>query len=272
MIHKLIALLPPGLIRAIGRLQFQVPVLGPLIRRAARRIASREGVIKYGVGAGLRFDATGGFAGYLLGTSEPDEQEALARFLRSGDTFFDIGANIGFFSTLAAHLVGPTGRVYAFEPFPSSAAAAQRNALLNGFDHLHVVNAAVSRSAGRRWLRTMTSPDQSKLVQERPDAGIEVNTVGIDEFIAEQGTPVPDVVMIDVEGEEIDVLRGMQRTIAEHTPVIMCEVHWLGQAFTDFVARQLRPLGYRVTTLQGAELPQGTVRYHLLAVAERRRE
>src|SRR4051794_32864724 len=113
--------MPSSLLRAVGRLQFRAPWLHRLILSFAGPATSRPGIIRHGIGAGLHFDATGGQPGYLFGTSEPQEQALLKQWLKPGAVFYDVGANIGFFSTLAGRLVGNTGAVYAFEPFPESA-------------------------------------------------------------------------------------------------------------------------------------------------------
>src|SRR4051812_46373785 len=98
--------LPPGVTRAVGRWQFRIPLLRALMLRTNERLTG-EGIIANGIGAGLHFDARGGQPGYLLGTSEIREQTLLTHFLSSGGVFYDIGANVGFFSTLAARVVGP---------------------------------------------------------------------------------------------------------------------------------------------------------------------
>jgi hypothetical protein len=70
--------------------------------------------------------------------------------------------------------------------------------------------------------------------------------------------------MIDVEGAELDVLQGMLTTIKEYHPVLLVEVHWLGESFVDFVRVHLEPMGYRLTTYQGGPVPSGYTRYHAL--------
>src|SRR5262245_32660483 len=99
MFAWLVSLLPASWIRAAGRLQFKLPVLGAVFVLFAREVLASKGVIRYAVGKGLRFDATGGQPGYLFGTAEPEEQTALAKYLRLRDVFYDIGANVGFFAT-----------------------------------------------------------------------------------------------------------------------------------------------------------------------------
>jgi FkbM family methyltransferase len=250
IIHSLTRRVPPSLVRAVGRAQSRNAVVRDLIRAATPALTQGEGTIARGPGEGLRFDATGGYPGYLLGTSEPEEQEALATHLRPGMTFFDIGANIGFFSTLAGRLVGPGGRVIAFEPFPESAQRAGRNAQLNGFDHVSVVEAAVGASMGTVGLQLRESATH-KVVGPSTGSSLVVEQIAIDEWRANSDVPPPDVVMIDVEGAELDVLLGMKETIAAAHPLILCEVHWLGQDFPSFVDAELAPLGYTARTLDG---------------------
>lgn len=268
MLRRILAALPPNLLRFVGRAQFKVPLLRPVIEATARRFASAEAVIRHGVGAGLRFNATGGAAGYLLGTSEIEEQELLAQLLNPGDTFYDIGANVGFYSTIAARLVGPLGRVYAFEPFGPSAERALSNARLNGFDNVTVIQAAVAAEPGpvRLYTQIGRQSQQYRVGSDVDDGFVEVPSVSIDIYATQHGLRAPTLVMVDVEGGEIDVLRGMLATIREYRPIIMCEVHWTGEAFRDFVEANLKELGYRATTYSGHSLPVQKLRYHALVV------
>jgi FkbM family methyltransferase len=261
------AALPPGAIRFLGRLQFRLPVIGPLIGRFGRGVLAGEGTIRHGVGAGLRIDATGMNPGFLLGTTDPHEQAALARYLKPGNVFYDVGANVGFFCLLAARLVGPAGRVYAFEPHPAYAERVRKNARLNGFA-IQVVEAAVADSSGETVLR-VDGVNCPSIVQGAGD-GIPVRVVAIDDLVAHGEMLPPAYVVIDAEGAEILVLRGMAETLRRHRPVVLCEVHWLGREFTDYVAAHLQPLGYALMTLDGKTLPVEPARYHaLLTPAER---
>ena len=158
MLERIAEFIPSSLLRFIGRLQYRIPVLGPTIRRAAARIASGEGVIQRGVGAGLKFRASVPVAGYRLGTTEPELQEALAEHLKKGDVVYDLGANVGFYTLLSARLVGPEGHVYAFEPYPKSAETTRHNLAINGFDHATVINKAVADKPGLEWLEMDTTP------------------------------------------------------------------------------------------------------------------
>ena len=266
MLRALVSALPPSVVRAVGRAQFRSPLAARLVRGAAARLPT-TGTIRHGVGAGLRFDATGGYPGYLLGTSEPEEQAFLAEHLRPGDVFYDLGANIGFYATIAARIVGPRGHVYAFEPHPESAAAVVRNAQLNDLQNVTLVAAAVSDRDGRLSLSLSESSATHRL--GGGDAGVEVDVVALDSWAARTGSRAPTFVMIDVEGAELDVLRGMRDLLGRARPVVCCEVHWLGRAFPDYVDRELGPLGYTLTDLSGRPAPAGAERWHAALIPPR---
>ena len=80
---------------------------------------------------------------------EPDTCSLLTSVLRDGDTFVDVGTHVGFFSSLAASLVGNDGRVVSFEPEARNFGAAQRSRRLNGFANVDRVNAAVGAEEGQ---------------------------------------------------------------------------------------------------------------------------
>ncbi len=262
--QRLLAAIPTPIVRMVGRAQFRHPALGRAIRAVSGRLTRDEGVIAHGVGRGLRFSAEGGYPGYLLGTSEPQEQAILERHLGPGSVFYDIGANVGFFAVLAGGLVGATGSVWAFEPAPASAARARANAQRNGFAHVTVVEAAVGASRGRATLTFGASSAEDRLDGGAQEGGVVVDVIGVDEWRAECGAPPPTLVMIDVEGAELDVLEGMRATLERHRPTIVCEVHWLGEKFTGYVARELQPLGYELAAVGGGEVRSDPARWHAL--------
>lgn len=268
MIDKITNIVPSYVIRLIGRLQFKVPWVSPIIKFASNRLATGEVTIQRGVGAGLRFDVTNGFPGYYLGTTEPEEQSLLQNLIVPGDTFYDIGAHTGFYSTIAGRLVGSTGHVYAFEPFSESASIARKNAQINNFDHIHVIERAVSGETGSAKLSIRSDSARNTTTQtENRISQVEVSTTTIDNFIAQESPPAPDIVMIDVEGAEMDVLSGMEDTIRNFKPTIMCEVHWIHQEFHYFCSQFLEPLDYIITKYDGDVIPSQAERYHALLLS-----
>jgi len=123
--------LPPSVIRLGGRVERALPFLSPAIRRTVRSRQVSDGLIAHGEGEGLRINPGGANPGYALGTTEPGVQQALAELLEPGMTFYDVGANMGFFSLIAWRRVGPHGRVRSFEPLPESARTLRHNVALN---------------------------------------------------------------------------------------------------------------------------------------------
>jgi FkbM family methyltransferase len=169
---------------------------------------------------GSRFfvDPHDGGVGYQLFIGRGYEEhtaELFERELRPGMTVLDLGANIGFYTILAAARVRPGGRVFAFEPAPENIALLERNARANGFDHVTIVPRACSDTAGRVTLHL--SP-RGKGLHTIGAAGegwgsIEIETVRLDDHFA-GASFTADFLKIDIEGAETRALRGMERLLA----------------------------------------------------------
>jgi FkbM family methyltransferase len=191
-------------------------------------------------------------AGLIVrGTLEPPVQEALRRLLGPGDVFYDVGANVGFFTLVGARLVGPMGRVVAFEPVPWCAHAVARNIELNGFAHAQVREQAVGGADGRERLLVVGEASWSHLESTGRHADvrdeIDVAVVALDSLVAAGAIPPPDVLKIDTEGAELQAIEGARETIARHRPAIVCELHDTNTAFVAL----MDDLGYRTTNLDG---------------------
>lgn len=182
-----------------------------------------------GPGEGLRMDSSRSRV-YQDGTAEMPVQRALMDVLRPGAVAYDIGANVGFFSLIAARAVGSSGRVYSFEPVPENARLIRRNASLNTFDHIQVVEGAVAEESGTITLTLAEHPGGATLAREElqppPDAKgeITVRAVCLDEEVEAGRLPAPDVIKIDVEGAELVVLDSMSSILRTRRPILICEV------------------------------------------------
>jgi len=244
--------LPPSVIRLAGRVERSLPFLAPAIRRTVHSRQVSDGVIAHGEGKGLRFNPGGANPGYALGTTEPGVQQALVELLEPGMTFYDVGANMGFFSLIAWRRVGSHGRVCAFEPLPESARTLRHNVGLNGARNVAVVEAAVAAGPGRARLAVTAESVQAHLAEidtDTPTLGVvDVQVTAIDAELA-AGRAAPDVVKIDVEGAELQVLEGMRETIEHHHPALICELHGTAPAVCDF----LESLDYRLDALEAVE-------------------
>jgi FkbM family methyltransferase len=197
-------------------------------RLASAGLRQRDVVIRNGVAKGLKFNSGESCPELALGTYEIPIQNIFAQYLKAGDVFYDIGANVGFFSIIAAKLVGDNGQIYAFEPGTSNATAVHHNAQLNNFNHIEVIEKAVSDTsgAGQLLLAKYSGGHALATADTPPDlAGeITVDLVSIDDLIAQKRIEPPNFVKVDVEGAELDVLKGMRETIKTYQPTIIYEV------------------------------------------------
>jgi FkbM family methyltransferase len=180
---------------------------------------------------------------YVRGDAEPRIQKVLAERLKPGDIFFDLGANIGLFTLLAARIVGATGEVFSFEPDSQNAARLRRNVERNQFANVTIIEAGVWSSTGKlNFLAAeATSPDrgvgtfmQSGPSEELNHSGTLASCVALDDFA--RTAPPPTAIKCDVEGAELEFLRGAQATVQKFRPWIICEMH---SKANDRAAREL---------------------------------
>jgi FkbM family methyltransferase len=147
------------------------------------------------------------------------ELELLRRgALRPGTRVFDLGASCGVIAMMLAKTVGPEGQVVALEAHPQDAELARQNRQLNGLDQLEVVHAAVARASGSVVFGANGSVDDGS----RRWGQLEVPSRSIDDLAASHGRP--DVVFMDVEGYELEALRGAPATL-QAGPDWFVEVH-----------------------------------------------
>lgn len=203
------------------------------IRKYARRALSKRNVVlQYGVGEGLKYNAGGYDPDTTLGIYELPVQNALSKNLKAGEVFYDIGANVGFFSIIGANLVGSTGTVYAFEPDPSNVAKIRHNSQLNSFHNITILEKAAFHSSGEGQLlitefpgsRTLTTTAKSSGKKYEKSPQVSVDLIAIDDLVESNDILPPTVMKIDIEGAELDALKGLRQTIKKFKPTIIYEV------------------------------------------------
>jgi len=234
-----------------------VPVLGEFIHRLSHRILPADervwAQIETGPAQGLWLELnprTG--QDYLRGEVEGAVQTILAERLRPGMVFYDLGANIGFYSLLAARIVGASGKVFSFEPDVQIAERLHRNIARNGFQNMTVVEAGVWSSSGTMNFIAAepSSPDHGtgRIVAEGDAASGKITPcVALDDFT--DGAPLPDAIKCDVEGAEVEVFRGATKVLKTLRPWILCEMH---SDANDRASREfLSQFGYRFESVDG---------------------
>lgn len=230
-------------------------------------------VVRAGPGLGLRIGRAEASADYRLGTNELPVQVAVADALAPGGVFLDVGANVGFFSLLAARAVGPRGSVCAIEPVPANAARIRANARRNRLTTVTVLELAASDAAGRTTLLLAAHPGGAVVASagRPPDAtgSIEVATATIDDLVASGQLRPPTVVKIDVEGAEAAVLVGMASTLRVHRPVVVCEIDGADRsavaAKREEILVLLHAAGYTAEVLEPSYPDSEWLVEHLLA-------
>lgn len=144
--------------------------------------------------------------------------------IKSGMMVYDIGANIGYYSMLAAQLVGPSGKIYAFEPDDRNFTYLVHNIKQNGFSGIIIpMKKAVSNYTGdtKIYLDEINPGDNSLF--KRPTSGdiTKVQTIALDEFFLDGIKP--DVIKMDIEGAEFLALEGMKRLLTNKKSVMFIE-------------------------------------------------
>jgi len=202
-----------------------------LIARLGYRLV-RPGTIAQDVTVGNGFRMTLRLDAYLdraiyFDAFEHTTCEVLSSLLRPNDTFIDVGANIGFFSLMAARLVGVGGRVVAFEPNRTACARLRLACQLNGCDDIVVVREyGLANRQGTVPLFVPNEGDEGLASLRHPGNGIgySEHRIGLRRLDDEWsiGTPLR-VLKVDVEGSELEVLRGAQGLLTRERPHVVCE-------------------------------------------------
>jgi FkbM family methyltransferase len=173
-----------------------------------------------GPARGKRWIADSSTHGFWLGYWELPNQKRFASRLRPGDVVYDIGAHVGLYTLLSSGIVGPTGHVYAFEPFPRNAEYLRNHIKLNRFTNCTVIEGAVSGRVGSLHF----DPTDLNAAGHLSESGaLEVETTSIDDFCS--SARPPNAIKINAEGAEMDVLTGGRHTIAKHLPLIFLSTH-----------------------------------------------
>jgi FkbM family methyltransferase len=188
---------------------------------------------------------------YHLGLFEPHVSRLIESSLRPGDRFWDIGANGGYHTLLAARRVGPAGHVLAVEANPDLAPLIESQLRLNNMTNCTVMSLAVSNREGVAGFAVDANSLKSGLSDGKSTAEskvLEIRTTTLDALL-ELDAP-PDLVKIDVEGAEVQVLEGGHRMMAAAGPPrLLVSTH--GQLTAARCEEILRSHGYAVSPVPG---------------------
>ena len=205
----------------ISKSDFKSPI-GKLLRFPLKLIPAKTIIpILQGPLKGKRWIKGSSINGCWLGTYELDKQVLFSKYIKSGMTVYDVGANVGYYSLLASLVIGMEGKVFSFEPLPENISYLKKHIELNNLKNVKVIDRAVNDKFSK--LR-FTFGDNRSAGHISNEGEIEIETTSLDEFIKE-GNPLPDLIKMDIEGAEYDALVGAKELVKTKKPVIFLATH-----------------------------------------------
>ena len=239
----------------------RLPFLPHPVRAAARTVAARWPFPVAVDVEGLRLyvDLRSSIGRGILATGEFDEAvfAAIAEGVSASDTVIDVGANIGFYSARLANLVGAKGQVHAFEIDPRAIRCLRRTLQRNSIGQLRLHEFALGSSPGTVFLDQSSEVGHTSAAQSGSGRPVECET--LDSWASKTDLRSLAVIKIDVEGGEVEVLRGAAETVHRLRPRLVIEV--VDSALRQFgssaeeLFELLRQWGYRYDFVVGAHTP-----------------
>lgn len=183
----------------------------------------------------------------VKGSYEESDRKFVLRFLGEGMTFFDVGANQGFYTLLAARRVAPSGRVFAFEPASTEFEKLLKNVAINRYRNVQARQTAVGAFDGETEFYLCRDGRGSFSSCRRPAEDlravrhvlVRVPMTTLDKLCAEQGIVRCDLIKIDVEGGELAVLKGASQILLSLRPLVICELADIRTATWNYPASEI---------------------------------
>jgi FkbM family methyltransferase len=166
----------------------------------------------------------------LADTFEKPERDFVQQFLGPGMVVLDIGAYHGLYAMTASVKVGTEGRVVAFEPSPRQRKRLEWHVRLNRCRNVRVEPFALGKLEGEETLFAVRSGSEGYSSLRRPNVGAKVtpevvHVTTVDKYLMENAIARVDFIKLDVEGGELDVLKGAERLLSgKNRPIILCEL------------------------------------------------
>ena len=172
--------------------------------------------------SGRRWIVGSGVHGYWLGSYEFQKQKMFAESAATARVIWDIGAHVGFYTLLASISLGQRGRVFAFEPSPRNLAFINDHLRLNRCSNVEVCPFAVSDRNGTMPFEEGPGSSMGRIGDH---GSLNVQVIALDDLVDAGAIEPPDLVKIDVEGEEVRALHGAERVLTTARPAIFLATH-----------------------------------------------
>ncbi|MDZ4852120.1 MAG: FkbM family methyltransferase [Pirellulaceae bacterium] len=166
-----------------------------------------------------------------------DEIKFVRKLLKPGQKAFDIGASFGLYTLSMAKCVGPTGRVWAFEPVMSTGAMLSESIMTNGFMQITLEQKALSDECGTARMVLNSKKETSAILRGEPtgEPTETVQTTTLDEFQKNAILPEISFVKMDAEGEEPRILKGGRQFFNSQSPLVQYEIKLTSEPCLDLV-------------------------------------
>ena len=244
---------------AVGPMGPARRLAGPVIGRILFRLSPGGSGPTQVNGLPMYLAPSGGYPPLAMANDryEPATTRLFQETLQPGMVVIDIGAHVGYYTLLAAKLVGPTGKIYAFEPEPGNNETLNKNIELNKYSNIEAIRMAMSDKEGNAtmYLTSLDSGRHSLFQHDLPKRGnTVVETTTLDRFWESTEWPRIDLIKIDVEGAEVAVLDGMTRMleelprlkiIIEFNPTLLLSAGVAPNSFLD----KVRSLGFQMSAI-----------------------
>ncbi|MHB8381343.1 MAG: FkbM family methyltransferase, partial [Candidatus Binataceae bacterium] len=203
-----------------------------MIERLAPRITSAPMLTRLPDGSVMRCD----FADfvqrqiYFGGLFEPIESYLFLKMIAPGMTVFDVGANCGQYTVLAARAVGAIGTVHSFEPMAATFVTLDQNVCLNRFENVTINQAALwneatNLSLGNEPGEQVRSGRWSAGFAAADPSAVSVRALRLDDYVREHGITRIDLIKMDIEGAEPFMLQGARESLDRFRPAFLMEVN-----------------------------------------------
>jgi len=177
--------------------------------------------ILFGCLRGKRWIANSAMHRCWLGLYEYEKQGLISREVQRNTVFYDVGANVGFYTLLASQLVG-AGKVFAFEPVTRNLAYLEKHLALNHAENVEVLGLALSDTDGSAAFVTEATGFMGRLAN---DGETVVRSATLDHLLHQGRILPPNYIKMDIEGAELRALQGASSCIQQHRPVLFLATH-----------------------------------------------
>lgn len=165
---------------------------------------------------------------YFLGDYERPEIDYISQYLKSGNVFVDIGANIGLFSLNASKIVGDKGKVISFEAFSSNYRQFKNNIEINNFKNIISENKAISNQNSTVEILYNEGDHNigmaSSFLKNFTSKEI-VESITLDDYASNNSIEKIDLIKIDIEGGEYNAILGMTKILSDSKPQVLIEIN-----------------------------------------------